>query len=410
MSARGFQKMPKPAWRKVFAAAVVSGCLGCTNQPEHPTVSFTSPVASGPSSGSSYKFKEQPVTVAVANAVRTSVAPATYAVEVASDQAFANKAFSKEGIAEGAGGTTSVTLPSLSASTGNTTYYWRSTASVDGVPSAASATRSFVIEQQIVINTPALSEPAGGVTTTEVRPRFVARNATRQGAAGAITYNFQVSRTSDFSSLLFDVTVAEQPGGQTGWTPTSDLPAGAIHWRVRARDDANAEVSGFATPLSLVIELFDLRKATFWYNPPGIADWPETAKITSVDFSTGYMLVDFNRRTGANAWPENASAAFGPIQYTLGMCFQLSGQWHCSAPTRFWIGRELENSGPNDRIRDNWYTDPARWGPMASHQPVQGEVVAFWVGQGNLRNGTVATNQERSNFVLVRWGQNYRAN
>ena len=47
---------------------------------------------------------------------------------------------------------------------------------------------------------------------------------------------------------------------------------------------------------------------------------------------------------------------------------------------------------------------------MASHMPAPGELVAFWVGQGNLRADTVATNQERSNFALVRWGENYRAN
>jgi hypothetical protein len=403
--------MKKSLCSTALAAVCLMAVWGCTtSNSEAPTVSFTSPLALGPSSGSSYKFKEQPVTLTITNAVRSSPATAAYSVEVASDAAFANRVFSMDGIAEGGGGTTSVTVSALTAAGGDTTYYWRSTATVDGVASAPSATRAFVVQQQIVITTPALSEPAGGITTTDLRPRFVTKNAARQGAAGSITYNFQVSRVSDFSSLLFDVTVAEQSGGQTAWTPTSDLPAGTIYWRVRARDDANAEATAFTSPLSLAVELFDPHKAIFWNNPPGIASWPETAKITSVDFSTGHMLVDFNRRTGPNAWPENASAAFGPIQYTLGMCFRIDGQWHCSAPTRFWIGRELENSGPSDRIADFWYYDPARWGPMALRQPAPGELVAFWVGQGNLRNGTVTTNEERSNFALVRWGENYRAN
>jgi hypothetical protein len=394
----------------VLAAVFVIGSLGCTNNSADPTVSFTSPVATGPSSGASYKFKEQPVTLTIANAARTSDATVTYTVEVATDAAFANKVVTRDGIAEGSGGSTSVTLSSLAATSSNTTYYWRSTAVVDGVASPPSGTRTFVVQQQIVLNAPVSSEPANAVTTTDVRPRLVATNATRQGVAGAITYNFQVSRAADFATLLHDVTVAEQSGGRTTWTPPSDLPAGTLYWRVRARDDANGEVSAFTSARSFVIELFDPKKATFWYNPSGIADWPETAKITSVDFSTGHMLVDFDRRTGPGAWPENATAAFGPIQYTLGMCFKLGADWHCSAPTRFWIGRTLDNSGPNDRIADNWYTDPARWGPMAGHQPVNGELVAFWVGQGNLRQGTITTNQERSNFALVRWGENYRAN
>lgn len=392
----------------VVSATVALTSVGCTNTPGNPTVSFTSPLASGPSSGSSYKFKQQPVTLAITNAVRTSAATTTYSVEVATDSTFASKVFTRDGLAEDSGGTTSVTLSQLPATSGNVTYYWRSTATVDGVTSPPSATQSFVIQQQIVVNTPTLSEPANGITTTEVRPRFVTKNAARQGAVGTITYKFQLSQASDLSNLLFDVTITEQSGGQTAWTPTSDLPSGTIYWRVQARDDDNAEASGFTSALSFSVEPFDPRKATFWNNPPGIADWPETARITSVDFSTGYMLVDFDRRTGSNAWPESASAAFGPIQYTLGMCFKIGGQWHCSAPTRFWVGRDLEASGPASQIADNWYYDPARWGPMAGYEPAQGELVAFWVGQGNLREGTVVTNRERSNFALVRFGENYR--
>jgi hypothetical protein len=92
------------------------------------------------------------------------------------------------------------------------------------------------------------------------------------------------------------------------------------------------------------------------------------------------------------------------------MCFRIDGQWHCSAPTRFWIGRDLENSGRQSEILSTWFYDSGRWGPMARHMPAAGELVAFWVGQGNLRADTVATTQERSNFALVRWGENYRAN
>jgi hypothetical protein len=398
----------KKMFPAVALAAVFLTGSGCTGNSQAPSVSFTSPTAFGPSSGSSYKFRDQPVTLTITNAFRTSPATATYSVDVAADAAFSNKVFSRDGIAEGSGGTTSVTVPALAAAIGNATYYWRSTATIDGVPSPPSATRTFVVQQQIIISTPTPSEPAGG-TTSDVRPRLVTANAARQGPAGTITYNFQISKASDFSSLLFDVTIAEQPGGQTAWTPTSDLPAGTVYWRVRARDEANAEESAFTSSLSLAIELFDPFKATFWNNPPGIAGWPETARITSVDFSTGHMLVEFNRRTGSNAWPESTSPSFGPIQYTLGMCFRLSGQWHCSAPTRFWIGRELEASGRQSEILDTWFYDPVRWGPMTGHLPAPGELVAFWVGQGNLREGTVATNRERSNFALVRWGENYRA-
>lgn len=390
----------------VAAAAVVLLGAGCSNSPGNPSVSFTSPVASGPSNGTSYKFKEQPVSVAITNAVRTSPATATYSLEVASDSSFTTKVFTRDAIAEGNGGTTSVTLSQLSATNGNVTYYWRSIATVDGVASPPSATQSFVIQQQIIINTPTLSEPASGSTTSEVRPTFIAKNASRQGAVGTITYVFQVSKASDFSSTVASATVTEQSGGQTSWTPTGDLPDGTLYWRVQARDDSNTETSAFTSPSSFIVEPFDPHKALFYFGPPDIASWAETTKITSVDFSTGFMMVDFDRREGSDQWPEAASASFGPLQYTLGMCFKFGSQWHCSAPVQFWAGRELEASGPWDQIGDNWFYD-ARWGPMNGHQPAVGERVVIWLGQGNLRGANGATYRERSNFLVIPFGINY---
>lgn len=399
--------MKKLMLSAVAAAAIGLMGVGCSNTPGHPTVSFTSPVASGPSNGSSYKFKQQPVSVSITNAVRTSPATATYSVEVASDANFTTKVFTRDNIAEGSGGTTTVTLSQLPASSGNVTYYWRWTVTVDGVTSPASATQSFVVQQQIIINTPTSSEPSSGTTTSEVRPTFVTKNASHQGAVGTITYVFQVSKASDFSSTVANVTVTEQSGGQTSWTPTSDLPEGTLYWRVQARDDSNTEVSAFTTPLSFVIEPFDPFKAIFHHGPPDIPSWPETTKITSVDFSSGFVMVEFDRREGPNAWPEAASSSFGPLQYTLGMCFKISNQWHCSAPVQFWAGRELEASGPASEVADNWFYDAGRWGPMAGHQPAYGELVAVWLGQGNLRGAGGSSYRERSNFVVMPFGINY---
>src|SRR5438045_4077097 len=128
----------------VFAAAAL-GLAGCTNSPGTPSVSFTAPTPGGPATGTSYKYKAQPVTLTINNAVRTGVATATYAVEVATDPAFANKVFTQGTVSETAGATTSVTLTALPASGGNVTYYWRSTATVGGVASPVSATQSFVV-------------------------------------------------------------------------------------------------------------------------------------------------------------------------------------------------------------------------------------------------------------------------
>jgi hypothetical protein len=401
--------MKKVLFSTLTAAVIGLTVAGCTNTPGSPTVSFTFPVAAGPSSGTSYKFKEQPVTLSITNAIRTATSPATYAIEVATDAGFANKVFTREGITEGGNGSTSVTVSSLTASSGNVTYYWRSKATVDGASSPYSTTQSFVVQQQIVVNTPALSEPEAGVTSVETRFEFVTTNATRQGAVGTITYVFQVSKTSDFSSTVASATVAEQTGGKTRWTPAADLPEGTLFWRVQARDDSNTEVSAFTSPRSFVVEPFDPRKATFHHNLQDIATWPQTAKITTVFFTRSGMLVDFDRRSGPGAWPEVASSDFGPLQYTLGLCYKISGQWHCSAAIQFWAGRDLSESGPWEQIPDNWYYDPARWGPMSGYRPTRGELVMVWAGQGNLRGTTGATQVQRTNFAPVKWGEEYIA-
>jgi hypothetical protein len=393
--------------RLVFCAGA-AGLLaaGCSKTPNQPSVSFTAPVGTSPASGTSYKYKSQPVTLAITNATRTATAAATYTIEVASDSAFANKVATVSNITEGSGGTTTATLGTLPASSGNVTYYWRSFSTVDGVTSGASPTQSFVVQQQIIVNAPVASSPASGATVFDPRGAFVTNNASRQGAVGAITYLFQLSNTANFSTITASATVAEGSGGQTSWTPSSDLPDGTLFWRVQARDDANGEASSFTSGTTFTVQSFNVKNAKFWNNYPDIANWPETAKITLISFEPDGIYVDFDRRTGSNRWPEVASFDFGPLQYTLGMCFNISNQWHCSAPIQFWDGRNLNESGPWGDIHRNWYYD-ARWGPMAGYQPAIGELVAVWVGQGNLRGTSGNTKAERSNFQLIRWGTGY---
>jgi hypothetical protein len=88
------------------------------------------------------------------------------------------------------------------------------------------------------------------------------------------------------------------------------------------------------------------------------------------------------------------------------MCLKLNSQWYCSAAIQYWDGREPV--APTS-IAENWYYDANRWGPMAGHQPANGEQIAIWVGQGNLR-GSGNSTHERSDFVLMPFGGTYRAN
>jgi len=151
-----------------------------------------------------------------------------------------------------------------------------------------------------------------------------------------------------------------------------------------------------------------MRQATIHSSPADLGSWPETAKITRVFLNPNGVEVDFDRRLGPTRWPDEPFGK-GSIEYTLGMCLDLSGHWHCSAVVQFWYGRELTAGGRPDEIGRNWFYDPARWGPMTGHQPATGEVVGLFVGAGNLRGrsapGYVLCPRvcERSNVVLVPW-------
>src|SRR5207249_10832158 len=123
---------------------------------------------------------------------------------------------------------------------------------------------------------------------------------------------------------IASATVQEQSGGQTFWTPPLDRPSGTLYWRVRANDSANAETSSFSSVASFVVEPFDPHKAIFLNNPVDIGSWPETARITAVDFDGGEFVVDFDKRQGSPKWPESGLGTDGTIQYTLGMCLNVN--------------------------------------------------------------------------------------
>jgi hypothetical protein len=388
----------------VAAALAIWACE--TKNPNTPTTSFGAPLASGPSNGQTFKFNAQPVTLTITNSPRTGPATVTYNVEVASDSGFANKVFNKEAIPEGSGGTTTVTVSNLN---GGATYYWHWKAVVDGVVGQPSSAQAFNVQQQVILSAPSVADPAGGATVSNARPTFTTRNVGRTGPAGSITYEFQVSNNSGFTSTIATSgQISEGPGGANGttsWTPNSDLPTSTLFWRVQARDDSNSVTSGFTGGSTFVVQPFSMKNAVIWNNPPDLGSWAETAKITSIDFGN-YFVVDFDKRTGGGRWPD-VGFGTGDLQYTLGLCFNLGGTWHCSAAIQFWAGRELEAGGPPGNIALDWYYD-ARWGAMTGHQPQNGETVGVFAAAGNLRDLGNVIVKERTDVVMVRWGTNYR--
>jgi len=243
-------------------------------------------------------------------------------------------------------------------------------------------------------------------TSSSARPTFTTRIVTRSGPVGPLFYEFQVSTVSNFASILTGATVPEQQGTQTSWTPGADLPTQTLFWRVRAIDPANNETGSFNGGTSIVIQPFSLSSATIWNNPADFKSWAETAAITLIDFTQGRVVVDFDKRTSSPRWPD-VGFGDGDLQYTLGMCLNINKQWNCSAAIQFWHNRELTEGGDVNKIGQDWFYDP-RWGIMSGYQPAFGELVGIYVAAGNLRDSGNVILKERSNIVLIPYGQNYR--
>jgi hypothetical protein len=374
----------------------------------------TTPAPVTPAANQQFKYSEQPLTLTVKNAVSTGTSPLTYVFEVATDAAFANKVYTKDGVAGGASGQTAQRLDTLA---GEKTYFWRSHVTSGSTVGPNSAARSFTVGPQVILQAPALLSPAQNGTASG-NPTLTVANAARTGPAGAVFYRFEVSTSASFQPLVFVNTVAEQAGGQTSVTVpvASNTPAGVYFWRAQATDPSNIVTSAFSTTFSFNYQPFDMRQAIVVDSPPDLGFWPETAKITSVQFTPDAFLVDFDRRDGSNRWRD---LDFGDghgdtLQYTLGMCGNLNRQWYCSAVIQFWYGRDLRDTTPPSYVARNWFYD-SRWGPMMGYQPEDGETVGLFAASGNVRDRTFTQAScpqvcERTNVMMVTWHNDGFAN
>ena len=230
----------------VVLASVVT-IWGCdAENPARPSVSFVAPVAQQPTNGVIYSFSAQPLTLQIVNSVTTGNAAVTYIVEVSTTSSFDTNVFKQEGVAQGTDGTTSVALPPLN---GNTTYFWRSRAVVDGIVGAPSSPQSFFVKPSLVISAPAIQQPTSSIVYAP-RPTFTVVNAARVGPADAsLVYEFQVSASNSFGTLLASSTVSEQPTA-TSWSPAIDLPLGTLFWRVRGKDLGLEATGPFSSVMS----------------------------------------------------------------------------------------------------------------------------------------------------------------
>jgi len=151
-------------------------------------------------------------------------------------------------------------------------------------------------------------------------------------------------------------------------------------------------------------DAFDFSTAGIYDSPTALASWNASTALTMVDLRADGVAFTFSKQSGPDRWPDVTPPGFGgPIQYTIGMAYNIDGNYAASAPIIFWYGLEV-NGGPiyePGQLPNNWFYD-SRWGPMQGYQPALGETVYMFACAGDCRgftDGSQSPVQERTNVV-----------
>jgi hypothetical protein len=366
------------------------------------TASVTTPRPLAPANGAVIANLAQPVTLTVQNAPVTQPGSTTYTWEVATDAGFAARVQTKDAVAEGIGGQTSVKLDTLAAAKD---YYWHARATAGGTTGVYGATSKFTIGPAIAINAPVPIAPINGAATG-ARPALRAANATRTGPAGAISYRFEISTTATFGSILVTGTNSEGVN-ETGFIPTADLPINTpLFWRVTAIDPTNAISSPASAAQSFVTSLtIDLSKVVYLLGP-NLSTWKETGKIISVEqdgsaAAGGPMCIAFSDP----GWPD-AKWIYGGPDPNFGI---YGNQWYFANINGTWYGGAgewLYRGAATCKAGQGTYTigpDSGFGNPFSSWVPKPGELVGYAVTASARALPQMATVQERTDVVLVPW-------
>jgi hypothetical protein len=220
------------------ALALAWSIAAACSSPTTPGVSVAGAKPSSPSSGTSFSYYSQPVTLVVSSGVATGAVLPTTTVEVATDAAFTTLVTTQT-VSPGANGQITLQLDHLSPAT---TYFWRVKTAAGNSVGVTSPTQSFSVGPLLVFQPPAPVQPLAD-TFPHKRPTFVVTNAPRTGSPAVVTYRFDVAADAAFNTVVATGTVPEA-AGQTSFTPTIDLtPGTTYYWRAQATDTPNG-VSG----------------------------------------------------------------------------------------------------------------------------------------------------------------------
>lgn len=202
-----------------------------------PGVEISAPKPLEPGANWQVSNDKQPLVLLIENPGTTGQRPVKLEVEVATDQGFASKVYSKTDLQPGPNGRTEVRLPDRLTS--DRTYFWRSKAQDGANHGPWSAPVRFSIFTPAALGSPTPVAPINGAKASDNTPKFTFRNAPRSGPIGSITYLVEVSHNDSFTNMVATYTGADRtgPGGQTDIEPISDLPySTTLFWRVRAWD------------------------------------------------------------------------------------------------------------------------------------------------------------------------------
>lgn len=382
------------------ALALALAAAACESKATGPSVTFITSSASAPATGSTYAYAQQPITLSISNATLVSAGTPTYSIEVASDAGFATKVFTKESIAEGANGTTSVTLSTLD---GAKTYYWRSRATVAGTAGEYSAARSFSIGPRVVVDKPVLSGPTSG-QTFYATPTLTTKNATRIGPVTTMNYTFQISTSASFGSIAQQATVVEGTGGTAGasgttsWTPTIDLSETTYYWRVRVADAGTGETSSFSDSLNWIQKKgIDLTKIVITLGAQGYPNWPVTNQVTEAYHVGDRECIS----TEGERWP--STDFFGDpgiqVEGNIWNFLQLNGIWYAGAGHWYKPGQDCKGE-----VDDLFFIEGFLGAqPFASFRPYDGLIFGIGVSTPARIWPAMKTLDHRSNVVLIPW-------
>lgn len=407
----------------VTAVSILSACDAAVQKSSNPTspliagpiagVGISAPGLSQPSGGARFAADQQPVTLVIQNSTTNGERTVYYAFELAADQTFSTLLVNQDGVAAGTAGFTSFKLPS--SLTADRTYYWRSQARDGANSSTYSGVGSFVVYTPVVLQAPTPVSPINSQRAENRTPDLIWTNATRTGAAGAVTYAIQLATDEGFTAVVASWTAPEGTSRTITGVPTTLSYDARYYWRVRAVEATAtgpwSAVQSFLAPATppptppptptppagSANDEIDVSSVSILLGPSSFASWRVTSAVTSVRQGNGELCI-FHSALGQ--WPSTGFFGDPSVQvegnqwifaFIGGRWYGGAGDWYrpsqaCKANNAQEIGHDAFSQEP----LHSWVPQPGEQYAVASSTPARA-----WPNMSTL--------DQRTNVVLVRW-------